>query len=77
MKSYGCVRNLWEGSSQREGILSGIKPLISDLQCNWHLNPGQKHHMGKSLKVIMDKYVQDSSETYTPLNHYCYLKTKD
>ena len=77
MKTYGCVRNLWEGSFQGEGILSKIKPLISDLQCNWHLNAGQKHHRGKSLKLIMEKYVQDSSETYIPLNHCCYLKTED
>ena len=31
MKTYGSVRNLWEGSFQGEGILSEIKPLISDL----------------------------------------------
>ena len=77
MKTYRCVRNLWEGSFQGEGILSEIKPLISDLRCNWHLNAGQKHHIGKSLKLIMEKYVQDSSESYIPLNHCCYLKTED
>jgi hypothetical protein len=73
MKSYGSVRNVWEGSFQGEGILSKIKPLISDLRTNWHLNAGRKHHISKSMKIIMDKYVENSLKSYLPINHCCYL----
>eukprot|EP00957_Ditylum_brightwellii_P205954 15346132-Ditylum_brightwellii.AAC.1 len=57
MKSYGCVRNLWEGSFQGEDILSKIKPLISDLRCNWHLNAGWKHHivLKNNMRMTVEK----------------------
>eukprot|EP00957_Ditylum_brightwellii_P002718 209022-Ditylum_brightwellii.AAC.1 len=51
IKLYGSLRNVWEGGTMGEGILSEMKPLISDLQKNQHINAGTKHHRLKIRKT--------------------------
>ena len=68
MSKYGCVRNVWEGSYQGEGILKELKPIISDLRMNWHVNAGERHHKKKSLKRILETYVEKDTSFYQSIN---------
>ena len=56
IRRYGSVRNIWDGRYQGEAFIAQIKPLISDLRKNWHINAGQRHHRMKSLKKILESY---------------------
>ena len=56
MKDYGSLRNVWEGTYIGEGILSKIKPLVTDLRKNWHINAGQKYNRIKSINKILHQY---------------------
>ena len=60
MKQCGCVHNVWEGLYQGEGILSELKPLISDLML--------KKHNQKPLKMILNKYSEERKTLYNSIN---------
>ena len=78
IEEYGSVRNVWEGSIEGEGILADIKPLIKDLRKNWNINAGLKHHRMKSMKKVMEPYMDESkrNDMYTSMKH-CSYQSKD
>ena len=71
MKEYGSLRNVWEGTYIGEGILSVIKPLITDLRKNWHINAGRRYNRMKSINKILNQYSSKNKLPQLTDREYC------
>ena len=61
MRTYGPIRNLWEGGSRGEGILKLIKRNISSVNSNWHIAATKRFYQKKALDRLVDQ-LEDSIE---------------
>ena len=71
MREHGSLRNVWEGTYIGEGILAKVKPLITDLHTNWHINAGRKYNRMKILNKILLQYVSESEKASLLGRNYC------